>query len=41
VHNKALKVLELFINELDATKHEFDNMKRGIPIPVNHGHFSG
>lgn len=41
VQNKAVKVLELFISEMDATKHEFDNIKKGIPIPVNHGNHSG
>lgn len=31
----------LFINELEATKHEYDNIKRGIPIPLQHGKYSG
>lgn len=41
VSNKAQTVLQLFINELDAAKHEFDNMKRGVPIPIGHGKYSG
>jgi hypothetical protein len=31
----------LFANELDQAKYEYDNMKRGIIIPINHGKYSG
>jgi hypothetical protein len=31
----------LFITELDATKQEFDNTKKVLPIPLGHGKYSG
>jgi dynein heavy chain len=41
VRKKALFVMVLFVQELDATKQEFDNMKRVIPMPIGHGKYSG
>ena len=41
VRKKALYVMILFVQELDATKQEFDNMKRVIPMPIGHGKYSG
>jgi dynein heavy chain len=41
VQNKALKVLELFIFEIDSTKHEFDSIKKISYYPLQNGSFSG
>ena len=42
VKKKALHVMQLFSQELDASKQEFDNMKKpGVQIPIGHGKYSG
>jgi len=44
VRKKSEFVINLFINELEKSKMEYDNLRKNqdkLNIPLHHGHFSG